>query len=179
MGRRHSDKFTIRFVKIGQFHIVGKAGKSSVVIISQGYLITSVAIRIVAQDPFDKGITRPITALGLGFVLILLQDAEAIINRYPFMPHDGLQPQGALLHTSGRDILMLAIGHQHHIGIDNCCQGHHWPFPFSRSSMAATVLAVNSAISSPKKFSGQFSISPNRLTCKGSSSTAAPLRLQK
>ena len=45
--------------------------------------------------------------------------------------------------------------------------------------MAATVRAVRSAISSPKKFSGHFSISPYKFTSSGSNSVALPTRLQK
>jgi len=88
---------------------------------------------------------------------------------------DGLQTLYALRDTFGRHIGVFLVGHQQDIGIDYCL---HQPSPCLRR-MAAKVRAATSAISSPKKFSGQFSISPDMFRRSGSSCAPCLLRLTK
>gem|GEM_PF-5745334 len=114
-------------------------------------------IDAILQRPFHEGIARPVPFLGLGLVLVLTKNPKLIVERQFAPLHDFLQLPGASGDACPRHTGVLPIGDQYHVGIDN--SDTHVGCPFWRL-MAATVRAVRSAISSPKKFSGQFSMSP-------------------
>lgn len=157
MGVGDGNELSVRCIEINEVRIIGKTFEAARVVILQTYGIDVYGVDTILQRPFHEGIAGTVSFLGLGLVQILAENPELIVERQLSPPHDVLQLQGASGNACPRNIGMLPIGDQYHVGIDN--SDTHVDGPCCLF-MAATVRAVKSAISSPKKFSGQFSMSP-------------------
>src|SRR5690606_1344187 len=120
---------------------------------------------------------RPLALSGLRLPLILQQNLKCVIQGDPARSRDLPQYPGTGSHTARAHSLVLPVCHQDHVGVDD--EGHSADRALWRLA-AATVLAVRSSISFPKKFSGQFPMSPSSFSRSGSSSALrVPPFLQK
>src|SRR5690554_5286469 len=120
-------------------------------------------ISLLPQQMFEKDIAWPrLATVRVQLVMILAQDVPLIIDHRDASPAKAVDRLDAGDHALLRDIVMIVIRHQQHIGIDH--GSLHAPascaFFFSlRFFAAASARWVMSSMSSPKKSSGQFSMS--------------------
>ena len=178
MGARDCDELAVVRIEIGQTRIVGETLETTRLVLAQRHQIDPLPIRPVVQRPFYEGVSWPRSLLRLRLVLIFVENPKIVVNREFSLFHDALQPQSTVGNALPGEFGMLTICGEHDVCVDDL--DFHGAVLFGALGFAAaTILAVASAISSPKKFSGQFSMSPNPFSRSSSNVDAEPDRLTK
>ena len=126
--------------------------------------LASFDIGLVLPDPFEESVSDSWLAGRRQVLHVLAQNSELIVKNDFSLQLNLLQRIDTCQNTSKSCLGRTPTGHNGDIGIDNK-RVQDWP-PACRFT-AARVIAAMSAISSPKKSLGQFSMSPKRLTSSG------------